>query len=510
MAQPAAGSAAAAVRCELRQLLHRRLGPSVSHAQPERHVPGPDSVPGGAVEPAVAGAAGRRRPVRGHDRRKHRDRAVPGTMPDPGGPGCAEAYPRLLDRQRRLVPRGGHLGPASVPGHRGRHQVPPAGHQGDGPPVARWRARHRGCDVPVAAGGHRVGAHGHVRCRRTRPPGLRPAPVRPGGRLVRGGANLGHPRHVPLPARDLPREQRLGRLRRLARHPPRRARAVVEQGAEPRAGGWHRGGDDGAAWPGDPGRRPARGGCGMSGRWALWAMRAGHSTVDQSMLTYLDGPGTAVEIPHVVFLATGQANVLIDASFRSAASVQASYPQDITRPAGEELGVLLGHVGLVPADIEVIVHTHLHYDHAGNDHLFPGVSPLVQRAEIEYAAAPTVTIMEREYFAPSAGFTPPFDPGSFTPVDGDLAVADGLQLLHLPGHTPGSQGVLMETAEGPLCIPGDQVMVHENMRAELPVGLHTDLEAWERSHSRLAGLEARIIPSHDMRVFPSGSVERLA
>ena len=36
----------------------------------------------------------------------------------------------------------------------------------------------------------------------------------------------------------------------------------------------------------------------MSGRWALWALRAGHSTVDQSMLTYLDGPGTTVEIPH--------------------------------------------------------------------------------------------------------------------------------------------------------------------------------------------------------------------
>jgi hypothetical protein len=53
-------------------------------------------------------------------------------------------------------------------------------------------------------------------------------------------------------------------------------------------------------------------------------------------------------------------------------------------------------------------------------------------------------------------------------------------------------------------------MVGENMRAELPVGLHTDLEAWERSHSRLVALEARIIPSHDMRVFPSGSVERLA
>jgi N-acyl homoserine lactone hydrolase len=235
----------------------------------------------------------------------------------------------------------------------------------------------------------------------------------------------------------------------------------------------------------------------MSGRWTLWALRAGHSTVDQSMLTYLDGPGTAVEIPHVVFLATGPGNVLIDTSFRSAASVQASYPQDIARPADEELGILLGRVGLGPADIE-------------NDHLFPGVSPLVQRAEIEYAAAPSVTIMEREYFAPSAGFTPPFDPGSFTPVDGDLAVADGLHLLHLPGHTPGSQGVLIDTAEGPLCIPGDQVMVHENMRAELPVGLHTDLEAWERSWRRLAGLEARIIPSHDMRVFPSGSVQRLA
>lgn len=72
----------------------------------------------------------------------------------------------------------------------------------------------------------------------------------------------------------------------------------------------------------------------MSGRWALWALRAGHSSVDQSMLTYLEGPGTAVEIPHVAFLVTGQANVLIDTSFRSAASVQASYPQDIARAAG--------------------------------------------------------------------------------------------------------------------------------------------------------------------------------
>jgi N-acyl homoserine lactone hydrolase len=228
------------------------------------------------------------------------------------------------------------------------------------------------------------------------------------------------------------------------------------------------------------------------------------------MLTYLDGPGKSVLIPHVVFLATGPANVLVDTSFRSAASVRASYPQDIERAGDEEVAALLARVGLRPADIEMIIHTHLHYDHAGNNHLFPGVSPQVQRAEIEYAAAPSVTIMQREYFAPSAGFTPDFDPGSFTPVDGDAAVADGLRLLHLPGHTPGSQGVLLETAAGPVCIPGDQVMVHENMRADLPVGLHTDLEAWERSQQRLLGLGARIIPSHDMRIFESGSVQRLA
>lgn len=248
----------------------------------------------------------------------------------------------------------------------------------------------------------------------------------------------------------------------------------------------------------------------MSGRWTLWGLRAGHSTVDQSMLTYLEGPGAAVQIPHVVFLATGPANVLVDTSFRSAASVRASYPQEIARPQDEQLEVLLGRVGLGPPDIEVIVHTHLHYDHAGNNHLFPGVSPLVQRTEIEYAASPSVTIMQREYFAPSAGFTPPFDAGRLTAVDGDLTVADGLDLLHLPGHTPGSQGVLLETAAGPVCIPGDQVMVSENMRAELPVGLHTDLEAWERSHKRLLALDARIIPSHDMRVFATGSVQRLA
>ena len=109
--------------------------------------------------------------------------------------------------------------------------------------------------------------------------------------------------------------------------------------------------------------------------------------------------------------------------------------------------------------------------------------------------------MEREFFSPSGGFTPPFDPAQMDLLDGDTQLGDGLHLLHLPGHTPGSQGVAVTTERGVLGLLGDNVMVEENWAANIPVGLHTDLDAWYRSLARARGAVDRVVPSHDLRVF---------
>jgi glyoxylase-like metal-dependent hydrolase (beta-lactamase superfamily II) len=235
--------------------------------------------------------------------------------------------------------------------------------------------------------------------------------------------------------------------------------------------------------------------------WRAWALRTGCSKVDQSMLTYLEGMGTEVVIPHTAVLLRGEVNVLVDTGFGSPQQIAAAYPQELWRTGEQELERLLARLGLVPADIDLVLHTHLHYDHVGNDHLFPGATILAQQADLDFARAPSVPLMRREFFTESCGFPAQFDPGSVMGVDGDRTVAAGLNLLALPGHTPGSQGVVAETADGLLCFAGDLVMVRENLDELTPVGLHTDLEACERSRATVLSLGATVLPSHDMRVF---------
>lgn len=239
----------------------------------------------------------------------------------------------------------------------------------------------------------------------------------------------------------------------------------------------------------------------MTDQWRVWALRAGRSIMDRSMATYLEGMGDQLTIPHTMFLLRGPRTVLVDTSFESADSVARVYPQAIFRDPAEEPLALLASLGVAAEQVDLIVCTHLHYDHCGTNRSFPRAPVLVQDSEFEYAQAPVAAVMEREFFAPSAGFTPPYDPTQFKMVRGDVALEDGLVLLHLPGHTPGLQGLVVPTSDGRLGLLGDHVMVAENWEDTTPVGLHTDVDDWYRS-TRRARLEVdRVAPSHDLRIF---------
>jgi glyoxylase-like metal-dependent hydrolase (beta-lactamase superfamily II) len=240
--------------------------------------------------------------------------------------------------------------------------------------------------------------------------------------------------------------------------------------------------------------------------WKVFALRAGRSQMDQSMATYLDGMGEPLVIPHTMFAVLGAQTIVVDTSFESPEAVKAAYPQDIWRDPEEHPVALLREVGVAPDGVDLVVCTHLHYDHCGCNELFPAARVLVQRRELDYAMAPVSKLMLREFFSPAGGFVPPFDASRLELVDGDQEVAAGVSLVTLPGHTPGSQGVLVDTAHGRLALAGDLVMVHENFDEEVPVGLHTDLDAWYRSMEKLKGLTDRAVPSHDMRVFADGGV----
>jgi N-acyl homoserine lactone hydrolase len=101
--------------------------------------------------------------------------------------------------------------------------------------------------------------------------------------------------------------------------------------------------------------------------------------------------------------------------------------------------------GIDPETVDIVVNTHLHFDHCGGNHLFAGRPFYVQRRELEDARGENYTI--REWVDP---------PGvEYVPVDGELELLPGLRLVPAPGHTPGSQMVVVENGQRPSIVGGD-------------------------------------------------------
>ena len=98
------------------------------------------------------------------------------------------------------------------------------------------------------------------------------------------------------------------------------------------------------------------------------------------------------------------------------------------------------------AGIDIVVNTHLHFDHCGGNHLFAGKPIYVQRRELEDARSKDDYTIREWVDVPGV---------QYVPVDGELELLPGVRLLPAPGHTAGSQVVVVETGGRPIVICGD-------------------------------------------------------
>jgi N-acyl homoserine lactone hydrolase len=98
------------------------------------------------------------------------------------------------------------------------------------------------------------------------------------------------------------------------------------------------------------------------------------------------------------------------------------------------------------AGIDVVINTHLHFDHCGGNRLFAGRPTYVQRRELDDARSLDDYTIREWVDAPGV---------QYVPVDGELEVLPGLRLVPTPGHTRGSQVVVVETGGRPIVIAGD-------------------------------------------------------
>jgi hypothetical protein len=109
---------------------------------------------------------------------------------------------------------------------------------------------------------------------------------------------------------------------------------------------------------------------------------------EKSMFTYAVDQGVKIQSPILMWFIDGaQHKILVDTGV-SDPEWAARYHHPIERKTHEDPINAIEALGLKASDIDIIVNTHLHWDHCFNNHLFPNARILVQAEELRYAISP--------------------------------------------------------------------------------------------------------------------------
>ncbi len=160
---------------------------------------------------------------------------------------------------------------------------------------------------------------------------------------------------------------------------------------------------------------------------------------DASQYTYCMNFGTSCKSVYYVWYIEGsRPKTLVDAGAKA-----------LGRARNELTSVEdgLAKLGLKPADIEIVIVTHLHSDHIALGHLYKKAKFIVQKKELDYARNPhpiDASIYDRRMF----------ENLDLEVIDGEKEIIPGVSVFLSPGHSPGGQSVEVNTSAGKVIAPG--------------------------------------------------------
>lgn len=172
---------------------------------------------------------------------------------------------------------------------------------------------------------------------------------------------------------------------------------------------------------------------------------------------------------------------------------------------------LLAGEGLSPEDVDTLILTHLHFDHYLEARQFSRARIVVNRREFQWAMSPdNRRAMPRSGF-PREVFAWLVDEAwdRLELVEGECDVLPGIRVIETGGHSPGHQIVVVDTASGPVVIPGDEIYLYANLEEDIPIGYYHDFDRLSRAMDLLLELGGHLLPAHDaevLRRYPSGLV----
>lgn len=241
----------------------------------------------------------------------------------------------------------------------------------------------------------------------------------------------------------------------------------------------------------------------------LYRLDCGRSLAnDESVWTPGENKGKSIEFSSTCYLIQHGADYLIWDTGVPESTISdprgwSTLPSLIVYHLDRTISSQLAAIGLKPADVNYVLVSHTHGDHIGNIGLFPDATVVMQQAEYQWINSPppsdpnlnTLVTLARKLLG---------QPRRLELIAGDVDLfRDGsVTLISTPGHTPGSQSLMVHLAKsGYVVLSGDVAHLEDNFERDIVPSLNVDkresIESMDRIKQIMAEYDAQLFINHD-------------
>jgi N-acyl homoserine lactone hydrolase len=219
-------------------------------------------------------------------------------------------------------------------------------------------------------------------------------------------------------------------------------------------------------------------------------------TITRPLATFCPGldPAIIADLPVIAWYLEGSdKKILVDTGGTDLSQTNPKW-FPYKRDDDQSMEKALKKIGLRCEDIDIVIITHFHWDHAGGNLLFPKAKFIVQEEELRYT---------RSLPPDAPGICPPAMLAiDYSTISGDMAIGKGVKAIFVPGHTYGSQGILVE-GERRIFIASDTIPLFKNIESDPFVisNICDDPQMFRESMKKIKDLSAFILPNHDPMVL---------
>jgi glyoxylase-like metal-dependent hydrolase (beta-lactamase superfamily II) len=244
----------------------------------------------------------------------------------------------------------------------------------------------------------------------------------------------------------------------------------------------------------------------VSGAWTVTALRYASRMTTRSdvFLRYgqYDEPDGPQEMAYYLWvLRDGAQTIVVDTGF-SAAGGGVRGRSFLVAPLQA-----LQRAGVDPRTVDMVINTHLHYDHTGHLDAFGDAPVLVNRTEFEFwtgAYAERAQLGAHIEPAEVQALAERVTSGAATLLDRETEVAPGVTVAEVGGHSPGQTILFIAGEQGPIVLASDAVHFYEEVDRDRACAILVNLELVYRAYDIIrAGVRAggRLVAGHDPLVM---------